>query len=124
MAFCRICGKELIDGQLVCTGCGVPVAPQTEITEEKIKKADLNVGLFIWSLINLILFSQVAAGVIGLVFTLLAKGEELEKAKRYNKIAKIANIIGTVLGVLVALAVIAYFVLVIFVMGLSDILYY
>ena len=124
MAFCRVCGKELEEGQEICTGCGVPVKePQPAVVEEE-KKAELNVGLFVWSLVNLILCSQVAAGVIALIFTLLAKGESLEKAARYNKIAKIANIVGTVIGVVVALAVIAYVCFLFFIIGMSGLMYY
>lgn len=127
MAFCRACGRELAEGQLVCTGCGVPATEPVAVNvkaEEKNKRAELNVGMFIWSLVNLILCSQVAAGVIALIFTLLAKGEELEKAARYNKIARIANIVGTVLGVLTVLLVIVYVFFIFFVIGMSELMYY
>lgn len=127
MAFCRVCGKELEEGQVICTGCGVPVAEPQPVNievEEKNKKAELNVGQFVWSLVNLILCSQIAAGVIALIFVLLAKGEELEKAARYNKIAKIANIVGTVIGAITVLLVIIYVFFLFFIIGISEIMYY
>lgn len=111
MAFCRNCGKELGEDQTVCTGCGAPTAEEVKTeTAEVSKKKDLNIGMLVWSLINLVLCSQVAAGVIALVFTLLAKGETDEKAKRYNRIAKIANIVGTICAAVLVLFLVVFYV--------------
>ena len=121
MAFCRNCGKELGDDQTVCTGCGAPAVEEIKIeTSAQSKKKDLNIGMLVWSLINLVLCSQVAAGVIALIFTLLAKGETDEKSARYNKIAKIANIVGTICAaVLVLFLVVFYIFMIILAFGMA-----
>ena len=121
MAFCRNCGKELGEGQTVCTRCGAPCEPLVyTATCEQPKKRGLNVGMLVWSLINLVLCSQVAAGVIALVFTILAKDEDEIKSKRYIKIAKISNIVGTVFAaVLLVLLVIFYICMIAVAFGMA-----
>lgn len=119
--FCKNCGTELTEGLDLCVNCGAEVndtaADTIPVFEKPEKKDPLNIGMFVWSLINTILCCQ-PAGIIALIFTLLARYEEKVKADKYIRIAKICNIIGTVIGVVVALLVIIYFVFVIFMFGI------
>ena len=127
--FCKRCGAELAEDQVFCTVCGeavndAPVVNDAPIIEEK--KERLHVGMFVWSLINMLICCQ-PAGIIALIFTLLARYEEKVKADKYLGIAKICNIIGTVIGALVLVAVIIYVVFVIFMFGIlmgSATMYY
>ena len=121
--FCKKCGAELTEDLELCMNCGAAVNDITEeaepVVEKKEKKYPMNVGMFVWSLINTILCCQ-PAGIVALIFTLLARYEENEKGEKYIGIAKIFNIIGTAIGVLVALAVIFYIIVVVFLFGILS----
>ena len=118
--YCKNCGAELTEGLVLCMNCGTAVNEINQETEPIIEKAEkkypLNVGMLVWSLIDFLFCCQ-PAGIIALIFTLLARYEEKEKADKYIGIAKICNIIGTIVGVLIALAVIFYIVVVVFLFG-------
>ena len=119
--FCKNCGAELTEGLDLCMNCGAAVndvASDAIPVPKKVEKKDaLNVGMFVWSLINTILCCQ-PAGIIALIFTLLARYEEKVKADKYIGIAKICNIIGTVIGVLAVIAIIFYVVVMVFLFGI------
>lgn len=124
--FCKHCGAELIEGIDFCKNCGNAVNEIAVVEEPAKKKDPLNVGMFVWSLINMILCCQ-PAGIVALVFTLLARYEEKLKADKYIGIAKICNIIGTAIGVLAVVVVIIYAVFMIFLFGIiagSGAMYY
>ena len=134
MAFCRNCGDEMAEGQEFCMKCGAQKVPSAEtvdlnqeIKTEK-KNEGLNVGMLVWSIINIALCNQIA-GAIALIFTLLARDEEEVKAKRYNGYSKLFNIIGTALGVLAVIIVVIYFFFMFAMLlglstGLSSSMYY
>lgn len=121
--YCKNCGAELTEGLELCMNCGTAVNEITRDSEPIIEKAEkkypLNVGMFIWSLVNFIFCCQ-PVGIISLIFTLLARYEEKDKADKYIGIAKIFNIIGTVIGVLVAIAIIFYIFVVVFLFGILS----
>lgn len=124
--FCKNCGTELVEGIDFCKNCGNAVNKPAEPEVPEKKKYPLNTGMFVWSLINMILCCQ-PAGILALVFTLLARYEEKLKADKYIGIAKICNIIGTAIGVLAIVAVIIYVVFVVFLFGIiagSGAMYY
>ena len=128
--FCKNCGAELTEGLDMCVNCGTAVndtASDVIPSSEKPQKKDpLNVGMFVWSLINTILCCQ-PAGIIALIFTLLARYEEKVKADKYIGIAKVCNIIGTVIGVLAIIAIIFYVIVMVFLFGVlagGEAMYY
>ena len=74
-------------------------------------KSKLNIGMIIWSVINIILLQQVILGVIAIIFTAIDDGTDLPKDKRNRKVALILNIVASALGVLAALLLIFVYVL-------------
>ena len=97
--YCKYCGAEIEEGLVFCKQCGKvavdPVAPEQAVEN----KPTLNVGMLVWSIINMVICCQ-PAGIIAFVFTLLAKYEEKVKSDKYIGVAKICNIVGTVYGAL------------------------
>ena len=106
--FCKYCGAETVEGIDYCGRCGKSLV-ETSAKEEKKDGGSLNVGMLVWSIINMLITCQVA-GIVAFVFTILAKYEENEKAKKYIGVAKISNIVGTAYGVLSFIVVIFIFV--------------
>lgn len=128
MAFCKNCGSQIDDGSKFCSVCGASQEsteqqqPSEPIyTEPVIPKASgiLNVGMLVWSIIDLIMCC-VPLGIVSLIMTIMAQNaasaqEEASKLKT----AKICNLIGTIAtGVLL----IIYIVLIAvgFAVGLSE----
>ena len=126
MAFCKNCGAELSADQKFCANCGsavesapapeaieepavveepvaveAPVAVAEPVAAEEPVKAGLNVGMLVWSIINLLFCCQ-ALGIASLILTIMAKSATSpeDEAKKI-KSAKICNIIGTVGGVII-----------------------
>ncbi len=117
MAFCRKCGSELTEGQLFCTKCGEPVEVMnnnntSEPAPAPVEKAKLNVGMLVWSIINMLCCGTVV-GIVALVFTIMADNQPIEKANGYLKVAKILNIVATALA---AVIVVIYIIWIIFVL--------
>ena len=116
----------MAEGQEYCLKCGVPAVPSAEkidkgdtVSTKEEKGEGFSLGLFIWAIVNTLLCSA-PAGIIALVFSLLAKYEDGVKAQNYNKVAKISNIIGTAIGVIVAVIVIfAYVMMFAMLIGIS-----
>lgn len=123
---CKFCGAELADGTAFCSTCGAKTdtIPTYDAKTEQASKGaaynatriptrDINIGMLVWSVINIIFGSCVCLpfilGVISIVFTVLAKDALTdEKSAQYIKLAKIINI---VTSVLIAVALIVMVVL-------------
>lgn len=118
MAFCKNCGSQIDDGSKFCSVCGASQGsteqqqPSEPIyMEPVIPKAsgNLNVGMLVWSIINLLMCCM-PLGIASLIMTIMAQNaasaqEEASKLKT----AKICNLIGTIAtGVLI----IAYIILI------------
>lgn len=125
MTFCTNCGKDLKENDKFCPECGAP-RPEAQAKAENAeapyippivdipitgaaatstpeapvygtpKTRSLNVGLLVWSLINLILCCM-PLGIASLVMTIVAKDAttDEEEAKKL-KTAKVCNLIGTI----------------------------
>lgn len=118
MKKCKFCGADVSEGNAFCSTCGAKTdetpAYEAEVKKDSYNKTyssatkpvrEINVAMLIWSIVNIILGSCTCApfilGVIGIVFTILAKDAATdEKAKQYIKIAKVINIITSILIVL------------------------
>jgi len=77
----------------------------------------LNVGMLVWSIINL-LTCCTPLGIVGLIFTILANSAQTaveEKSK--IKTALILNIVGTVLAVLI----IVFYIVIFVIMGINGV---
>lgn len=109
MAFCPKCGSFMENDAKFCPSCGTnmqeaenatPVA-EPVILEVKPKERSLNVGMLVWSIINVALCSM-PLGVAALVTTITAKSadDDVTEQKRLRS-ARICNIIGTVLGAVI-----------------------
>lgn len=124
MAFCKNCGAELAEDQKFCANCGAVVeeAPAAEpvaepiaepvaepvILDEAPKKAGLNVGMLVWSIIGIVCCCT-PLSVAALIFTILAANNTPEDAASKISKAKLFNILSVVLG---AVCFIFYFVIV------------
>ena len=97
--FCKYCGAEIEEGLVFCKQCGKVAADLVAPEQAAENKSTLNVGMLVWAIINMVICCQ-PAGIVALIFTLLAKYEEKVKSDKYIGIAKIFNIVGTVYGVL------------------------
>lgn len=104
MAFCKNCGAELADDQKFCANCGATVeeAPAAEVAEPVIldeapKKAGLNVGMLVWSIIGIVCCCT-PLSVAALIFTILAANNTPEDAASKISKAKLFNILSVVLG--------------------------
>ena len=118
MAFCKNCGAELSEDQKFCANCGSavetapasetveapvavaePVAADTPVAPEEPKKAGLNVGMLVWSIIGLAVCGS-PFSIPALIMTILAINLPVEEAEKKIKLAKTFNIISIVWGVL------------------------
>ena len=119
MPFCRNCGAKLEEEVKFCPECGtaqeaipsaataaptpeipvIPVVPVAEVPEEPKSSGALNVGLLVWSILNLI-FCCMPLGIPPLVMTIRAKdaATAAEEAKKLTA-AKIWNLVGTIASV-------------------------
>ena len=108
MSFCPNCGNNLEENVKFCPSCGAKLNDNAEpIVVENImnvenKARSLNVGMLVWSIIN-ILMCCMPLGVVALIFTILAKDAATDEVEQKNiKIAKTCNLIGNIaVGVLV-----------------------
>ena len=102
MAFCKKCGAEIDSDATFCSACG---ANQGEsfvgmTLNEPVQKSSgsINIGLMIWSIINLIMCCT-PLGIASLVMVVLAKdAPSIEDEAKKLKTAKICNAIGTIGG--------------------------
>ena len=109
MAFCKNCGAELAEDQKFCANCGAtleespvaveePVVAEAPVAEEP-KKAGLNVGMLVWSIIGLVVCCS-PFSIPALIMTILAMNMPVAEAEKKIKLAKTFNIISIVWGVL------------------------
>ncbi|MBR2346994.1 MAG: zinc-ribbon domain-containing protein [Clostridia bacterium] len=109
MAFCKNCGAELAEDQKFCANCGAtleespvaveePVVAEAPVAEEP-KKAGLNVGMLVWSIIGLVVCCS-PFSIPALIMTILAINMPVAEAEKKIKLAKTFNIISIVWGVL------------------------
>lgn len=129
MPFCRNCGAKLEEEVKFCPECGtaqeaipseataaptpeIPVVPVAEVPEEPKSSGALNVGLLVWSILNLI-FCCMPLGVVSLVMTITAKDATTaaEEAKKL-KAAKTWNLVGTIASVVLYVLYFAFVILV------------
>jgi uncharacterized membrane protein YvbJ len=123
MAFCKNCGNELPNDAKFCTSCGAPaqenetvkatpVVNETVYTETPApKERTLNVGMLVFSIINIALCCGVVFGIISLIMTILAKNADTDESERSKlKTAKILNIIGIIITSVYVLLYVVIFV--------------
>ena len=130
MAYCSNCGSKLEENAKFCLACGTkadnavetaePVeaeipAPVETITEAPKASGNLNVGMLVWSIINMVICCAPLA-IPALIMTILAKtassaAEEVKKIKT----AKTLNIISTIVGFIGYTAYICFFVVMVLV---------
>lgn len=111
MKYCTHCGAELHENQVICVKCGCMVQSGTPAAPQMPKKRSMNVGMLIFSIVNLLLCCQ-PLGIIATLFTALAtdaKSDEEEHKKL--RTAKILNIIGIIGAVVIWTAYIVFAVL-------------
>jgi hypothetical protein len=117
--YCKYCGAELMEGQTFCADCGNQVGKLFE--EEKPKKAGLDVGMFVWSILGMC-FCGVFS-IPALVMTVLASIGTEEESKVRLAIARKFNIasmiFGAVMNVLVCLYILFYVVFVMMMVGMA-----
>lgn len=109
MLYCKYCGKEIKEGQQFCMNCGAFANAEQNVRPAN--KNKLNIGMIIWSIVNIIVLQQVILGVIAIIFTAIDDGTDLPKDKRNRKVALILNIVASALGVITALFVIFFYFL-------------
>ena len=125
---CNKCGAQNPDNNQFCIACGAqldtaggyqqpPVYQQPDYQQPPAvnpsavygapgsfdpPSGTLSVGMLVWSIINIVCCCGSVLGIIGLVFTIMAKGAKtLQEEQSKLKIVKILNIIGSVINVLV-----------------------
>ena len=117
--YCKYCGAELLEGQTFCADCGNQVGKLFE--EEKPKKAGLNVGMLVWSILGMY-FCGVFS-IPALVMTILASIGTEEEAKIRLAIARKFNIanmrFGAVMNALVCFYIIFYVVFIMMMLGMA-----
>ena len=129
MPFCRNCGHEIEEDVKFCPECGTnqeikkaaepvedftvdtsPVFPEEPIIPPASGK--LNVGMLVWSILNIV-FCCLPLAIVSLVFTTNAKdAPNAQEEEKKLKVARICNIVNT--SVVGGLAVL-YFLFVVFV---------
>ena len=101
MKFCTHCGAQLNENQVICVKCGCMVQSGAPATPQAPKKRSLNVGMLVFSILNLLLCCQ-PLGIVATLFTALATDAKTDEDERKKlRIAKILNIIGIVGAVVV-----------------------
>ena len=117
--YCKYCGAELLEGQTFCADCGNQVGKLFE--EEKPKKAGLDVGMLVWSILGMYFCG--AFSIPALVMTILASIGTEEESKIRLAIARQFNIasmiFGAVMNVLVCLYILFYFVFIVMMFGIA-----
>ena len=141
MAFCSHCGNKLEENSKFCPVCGTRMEevskeesfsdnPVTEVLDPvyevnsapapKKASGELNIGMLVWAIINLVACCT-PLGIAGLICTILAKdAPSAEDEAKKLKTAKTCNLIGTIGG---AVVVVLYVILVA-VVGMSEYMYY
>ena len=117
--YCKYCGAELLEGQIFCSNCGNQVGKLFK--EEKPKKAGLDVGMLVWSILGMYFCG--AFSIPALVMTILASIGTEEESKVRLAIARkfnIANMIfGAVMIALICLYILFYVVFIMMMLGMA-----
>lgn len=111
--YCSKCGAELIEGKPFCANCGsavekdeatveavalaVPSEEKEPVIVEKPKKAGLDVGMLVWSIIGVVILSS-PFSIPAIVMTVLAAVSSPEPAKKKLSIAKKLNVASVIYG--------------------------
>lgn len=115
MANCKNCGVEVADELELCSDCSATVAAPSK---------QLNTNMLVWSIVItavsylfgitlLVSWAGIAMGVLGIVFTILAKNAstaevELQRLKLANTFIRVGKILAIISVALVALVIILY----------------
>ena len=117
--YCKYCGAELLEGQTFCADCGNQVGKLFE--EEKPKKAGLDVGMLVWSILGMYFCG--AFSIPALVMTILASVGTVEESKIRLNIARkfntVSMILGAVMNVLICLYILFYVVFIVMMVGMA-----
>ena len=113
MAYCSNCGVKLEENAKFCLACGTKAdgavetvesvepeipTPVETIPEPPKASGNLNVGMLVWSIINMVICCTPIA-VPALIMTILAKtASYAEEEVKKIKTAKTLNIISTIVG--------------------------
>ena len=117
--YCRNCGSALDDSQKYCSYCGsrILLEPRDKPAADKPKKAGLDVGMLIWSIIGLVVCCS-PFSIPALIMTILAINMPVVEAEKKIKLARTFNIISIVWDVLYV--TFCFIVGVIFIAGLAE----
>ena len=117
--YCRNCGAALDDSQKYCSYCGsrILLEPRDKPAADKPKKAGLDVGMLIWSIIGLVVCCS-PFSIPALIMTILAINMPVVEAEKKIKLARTFNIISIVWDVLYV--TFCFIVGVIFIAGLAE----
>ena len=117
--YCRNCGSALDDSQKYCSYCGsrILLEPGDKPAADKPKKAGLNIGMLIWSIIGLVVCCS-PFSIPALIMTILAINMPVAEAEKKIKLARTFNIISIVWDVLYV--TFCFIVGVIFIAGLAE----
>ena len=139
MKTCTRCGATHDDSAKFCTSCGAAFEAEakTETANESINEnvfgvetsdqapaekagsRQINVGLLVWSIINIVA-CRTPLGIASLVFVIVAQSATTAENEASNlKIAKILNIIGTSAMAVFVVLYIIFFVIVLIAGGMS-----
>ncbi|MBR2346993.1 MAG: zinc ribbon domain-containing protein [Clostridia bacterium] len=117
--YCKYCGAELLEGQTFCADCGNQVGKLFK--EEKPKKAGLDVGMLVWSILGMYFCG--AFSIPALVMTILASVGTVEESKIRLNIARrfntVSMIFGAVMNALVCLYILFYVVFIMMMLGMA-----
>ena len=121
--YCRNCGSQLDDAQKFCANCGTRVFEERVNTtrEDKPKKAGLDVGMLVWSILGMYFCG--AFSIPALIMTILASVGTVEESKIRLNIARkfntVSMIFGAVMTALVFLYIVLYFVFIVMIIGIA-----
>ena len=117
--YCRNCGSALDDSQKYCSYCGsrILLEPGDKPVTDKPKRAGLDVGMRVWSIIGLVVCYS-PFSIPALIMTILAINMPVVEAEKKIKLAKTFNIISIVWGVLYFM--LEFIVGLIFILGLAE----
>ena len=117
--YCRNCGSALDDSQKYCAYCGsrILLEPGDKPVADKPKRAGLDVGMLVWSIIGLVVCYS-PFSIPALIMTILAMNMPVAEAEKNIKLAKTFNIISIVWGVLYFM--LEFIVGLIFILGLAE----